>query len=219
MPTYDNSATLNLDSSGANTALFTCTGSNLVLIFGGIYDTNNITAISYAGAALTSIATTYGHFYYLVNPATGSNTLSVTRSGFSVDGIQTIISISDAKQAAPTVNSSFTNPTGNKTGYSNSIVTTTDSSLIVDFFSLGSDPTNGNPNPAATGTGHTRRAYQYAGGGDQVGEGVGTTTTTTAGSYPSGYSWSTVNNVSSQGNIFEILPVPVSTSGFNIAFV
>ena len=218
MPTFDNAAAVALNSSGANTTSFTCSGNNRILFYGGINDVDNITAITYATVAMTKFTTTVGHFYYLVAPASGANTLSVTRSGTSLDGEQSIISFSDASQSAPLVNSSFTNLTGSKTGYSNSPTSTTANSMFVDFFSLQSDPTSSDPLPAATGTGHLRKAYQYLGGGAQTGEGVGITPTTTAGSYPVGYSWSTTNAIQYSGETFEVLPV-TTTSGFNIALV
>lgn len=91
------------------TFVHTCTGTNLIL-FVGVTDqsgvTNNITSVTYNGVSATKIDEQQNgvgdgdtYLYYLIAPATGLNTLSVTRTNTANDMIIYAASYTGAKQS------------------------------------------------------------------------------------------------------------------------
>lgn len=80
-----------LDTSSKGTAgtaswSHTCTGLNLVLIV-SVYDNNsNTTGVTYNGVAMTQITSKQDagfstvYMFYLINPATGSNTITISKT-------------------------------------------------------------------------------------------------------------------------------------------
>jgi hypothetical protein len=92
MITRDNSGSIaNWSTSNPATASFTCSGSDRIL-FVGVFTNGTVTALSatYNGVSMTQLAfftdanTPTGNkqaVFYMVNPPTGSNTVSVTRTG------------------------------------------------------------------------------------------------------------------------------------------
>lgn len=76
----------------------TCTGSNLALIVGIWNASDGVTSVTYNGVAMTQIAKLlmtggaagqYIYLYYLLNPATGTNTVAVTGATGGLDGAST----------------------------------------------------------------------------------------------------------------------------------
>lgn len=96
--------------AGPFTYSHTCSGSNRALFVKvSYYDTSDsVSAVSYNSVAMTFIPgskVSNGQYtvewYYLVNPATGSNTVSVTMTGSVFDIGITSISFTDAHQTTP----------------------------------------------------------------------------------------------------------------------
>jgi hypothetical protein len=83
---YDTSVHKQSDSGTSITWTHTCTGSNLILLVCVMMSTSrSVSAISYNGVAMTFINRSSGGgagqtvaWYYLINPATGANTVSIT---------------------------------------------------------------------------------------------------------------------------------------------
>jgi hypothetical protein len=82
---FDNAAG---QDSASSTMSYTCTGSNLILLV-GIYINNSasdsVSAVTYNSVSMTRVAiktdgAESGYLYYLINPSTGSNTISMTHS-------------------------------------------------------------------------------------------------------------------------------------------
>jgi hypothetical protein len=113
--------TITAGSSSVNIS-HTCTGSDLILhVF--VTQQNDasatrITGITYSGAALTKVRTytnasgdtTYA--WELVNPATGTNTLAVTRSLTTNTALINALSHTGAKQSSQPDNSASANTSG-----------------------------------------------------------------------------------------------------------
>ncbi len=78
-----------LSSNGGKTITYnhTCTGSNLILWVGVVSGDNTMTGITYNGVSLTQVGSSFQlgteflTLWYLIAPATGSNSLVITRSG------------------------------------------------------------------------------------------------------------------------------------------
>lgn len=199
---YDNATIVTLNASGANTTSFTVTGSGNTLMVAGLYDTVNITAMTYNGVSMTQDVS-HTRYWYLLNAPAGANTLSITRSGVSPGGMQIVISISGASTTTPPIYNSTL--TGSGTTISDSATNTVSNSMLLDFYSMDMSTTNTNPNPTATGTGHTRRANMYESGADRTATGVGTTPTTTVTSYSIGYTLASSTD-GCTGDFYEIVP-------------
>lgn len=125
-----------LDTTSSSGAVFpggasvsvshTCTGTDLIL-WAVVYDESfaasvtNITAVTYNGVSMTLANSTYqvGQYgcsiWYLLNPATGSHTLTATRTsvlnGFGVAGM----SYTGVKQSGQPDNSAVNRTDGNST--------------------------------------------------------------------------------------------------------
>lgn len=77
--------TVTTPAQGTTSFSHTCTGSNLVLIVSVTSDNANVTAVTYNGVSMTLGTSATGgsssvntYLYYLLNPATGSHTVSVS---------------------------------------------------------------------------------------------------------------------------------------------
>lgn len=218
----DNSAIWSApNASGANTQAYTCTGSDLILI--ASVATGLITSMTYNGVAMTKLAdnaTTFLSYYYLQNPATGSNNIVVTRSGSpgaTIDG--DIMSFTGVLQGSNPFGTGQTNSGTSTTSLSNNYTTTQANSYIVDFLSTSGAP-GAAPSPVtATGAGHISARYSYIGGGDQVGSGAGYTPTTSTGAYTIGYSWTVIGTPAAWAiSYYELFP-SIPFNGFYIALV
>jgi hypothetical protein len=102
---YDNSTSQTSQFiAGSYSFSYTCTGSNRLLIVGIGYNGGSVT-VTYGGVAMTSFTGPVGAvgnaWFYLVAPASGSNTLAVTAAG-TTQRLYTVMSFNNAKQSAPT---------------------------------------------------------------------------------------------------------------------
>lgn len=120
----------------------TCTGSNRLLVVGVSWGTGNayqITAITYHGVAMTQFGSTmnnagntYTAFYYLVAPDTGgSYNVSVTWEGSCRVVNVGAVSFTGVDQTRPFLTTT-TSDTENSVDITDSIVTISDSSWVVD---------------------------------------------------------------------------------------
>lgn len=71
-------------STGSRSFSHTCSGTNRILFFGWYTQNDTLTWVTYAGVPMTfawKVQVSWGQWvyvYYLINPATGSNSISVT---------------------------------------------------------------------------------------------------------------------------------------------
>lgn len=115
----------------------TCTGSNLILFVGGrtyADSSDAITGITYNGVSMTRIAFLNSsgpaiYLYYLINPATGANNITVT-NGLSSRLLNFgAVSYTGAKQSSQPDNSNTNTTTG--TSLSTSVTTVADNCWLV----------------------------------------------------------------------------------------
>lgn len=140
-PAVDSISTTSSSGSGPFTWSHTCAGSDrLLLLFVAHYHSSNtISSASYNGVSMTAVTngaavTGSGYLcfittFYLVAPATGSNTVSVTPSGGLFDFGACAISLSDVHQTVPL------GTAANATGYDTTPTVTVSSAtgeLVVD---------------------------------------------------------------------------------------
>jgi hypothetical protein len=90
---FDSSAKGTLGASPVSHS-HTCTGSDRILFVAAWGDAGNPTAVTYNGVSMTKIADIpangdayRGNLWYLVNPATGANNVTVTGAGLNVYGM------------------------------------------------------------------------------------------------------------------------------------
>ena len=124
----------NASSGTSQSFSYTCTGTNRLLVVMTASDgTTPATAVTYNGVSLTQIDSnrTANHpinLWYLVNPASGSNTLSA--SGFSNAGNYVVaLSFTGVKQSNPLNDNN--GGTGSGTSMTRSVTTTTDNCWAV----------------------------------------------------------------------------------------
>ncbi len=141
MPAVDSISTTSSSGPGPFTWSHTCAGSDrLLLLFVAHYHSSNtISSASYNGVSMTAVTngaavTGSGYLcfittFYLVAPATGSNTVSVTPSAGLFDFGACAISLSDVHQTVPL------GTAANATGYDTTPTVTVSSAtgeLVVD---------------------------------------------------------------------------------------
>lgn len=128
----------------------TCTGTNLALIV-GIWSQSGdaVTSVTYNSVAMTqavklamtgSAAGQYIYLYYLLNPATGTNTVAATSSGVGIDGAST--SYTGVKQSGQP-DATGTNVSTATTSLTTSLTTIADNCWLVGFAYTGSTQTAG----------------------------------------------------------------------------
>jgi len=177
-----NALTIGHDADSSSTSsswshTTTSSQSNLIMIV-GITSGSNPSGITYGSKSLTEIANTnasgliYGSLWYLVNPQTGTNTVSVSGAGtFYSGGASTYYNVN---QSTP-IGSSNTNTASAVTSVSVTVSSTNTGQLVVDSMWNGS-----NTNTITPGTGQTR-TWNNSGG----------SILPSAGSYKTGVSSST----------------------------
>lgn len=170
----------------------TCSGSNRLLVvsvsMGNSPDTSITTSVTYNGVSMTSLTAPvhgnsgtagYVQLFYLVAPATGTNTVAVTVST-SVDAITGgSVSFTGVNQSTP-LNGTTTN-TGTGTSASVSVTTNTND-MIVDGICCG--------NGFNTGSTQTNRWLRFNDSNTSAGSGA-QSTATGSGSVTMGYSINT----------------------------
>lgn len=136
---YDN-ATHNAFSSTSPSFSHTCSGSDRLLVLGIWCGADNITAASYNSVSMTFInkvamsgaaAGQYIYLYYLVNPASGSNTVSVTATG-SPGVYVSAVSYTGVKQTSP-LESNNTQSVSSTTTLTTSTTTSTSNAWLVGY--------------------------------------------------------------------------------------
>ena len=123
-------------SSSPETWSHTCTGDDRILIVSGMTGTGSdeVTGITYNGVSMTKITsiqggnTRYISSWYLIAPATGSNTISASFSGSYFAGIAT--SYTGAKQSAQP-DASATETASSVTLLSTDVTTVADNSWLI----------------------------------------------------------------------------------------
>ncbi len=153
----------NNGGSGTLSTSYTCgSGSNrlLVVAIQGNTGSDSVTGATYNGNALTLAAKTapvgggsrWCYLYYLLGPATGSNTLAITTSaGFILAGAADYSGVEQSGQPDATATKQSATSAASIT---QSITTTTNNTWVV----MTCGGYRGNIPPAA-GTGSTRRTY------------------------------------------------------------
>jgi len=211
----DNAATwVGCDASGTQTTSYTMgAGANGILVV-ATPNAFSVASVSYGGVAMVHLATStvaneYS-YYYLQNPPTGANTLSITNNGTETDLNCSIASFFGAQQTG----NPFTGHTGfsvSGTSISENFTTSSAGSMVVDFVATNGSPIAPISSITPTGTGHVSATYFYSGGGDQEGGGIGYTPAASVSTYTIGYSAS--NSSTPWGvDYYELLPAaPPST--------
>lgn len=134
----------------------TCSGSDRVLFVGiSHYDSNDtVSGVTYNSVAMTAVpsgATNNGQFYvslwYLIAPATGSNTVSVSMTGSVFDIGMAAISFTGSHQTTPygtavTATGSSTTPSVVASSASDEIVLDTLTIVHSGTLSVGADQTS-----------------------------------------------------------------------------
>lgn len=186
-------------ASGSGTGPFTwshtCTGSDrLLLVFITIYHiSSTVSGVTYNGVAATAVpsgSATNGNYavysYYLIAPATSSNTVSVSVSGGVYDVGVAAISLTGVHQSSPlgtavTATGSSTTPSVNVSSAADEIVV--DGLVIVHNGTLSVGAGQTSRWNAATGNGFIKQAGSTEGG---------TGTTTMSWTNSTSQDWATV---------------------------
>lgn len=130
----DISSTGGVVTASTNSWSHTCTGTNRILFVGTSGNTSTCTGITYNGVAMTSIGTTStgsnnAALFYLINPASGSNTIQVTYSGSNTFGAHAISYTSAQQFGVP--DASNTNSNSGVTSISASVTTVLNNCWLV----------------------------------------------------------------------------------------
>lgn len=138
---YDNSTTAS--GSGTSTTFsHTCTGSNGLLVVAVNMDGDKVTGITYNGVAMTFInkrtrtTSNYVYLYYLLGPATGSNSVVISHS--SGNSLAVAMSYTNVKQSAQP-DSSNTNSNGGGAALTTATTVVADNSWVIGCASNDSE--------------------------------------------------------------------------------
>ena len=205
--TYDAVSTINNNSAGPSTTSHTCTGSDrlLVVCLSFYHPSSVVTALTYNGVAL-SLFGGFSDFqynseiWYLVAPATGANTLSVTFSGSGTYEMGlSAHSFTGVDQSTPLA--AFTSGSGTSTTPSIAVSSAADQ-IVIDSLCITHSGT------LTVGAGQTERS-NFIGSGGTIRHGASTET----GAASTTMSW---DNSTSQGWVFSgaaIMPVSGTPAG------
>lgn len=134
---FDTKTSFTFNASASNiTYSHTCSGSDRILFVGvSVRSTRTVTSVTYNGVAMSQSGSTSGttgilnYLFYLVNPTTGTNTVSITQS--AADTItSSSISYTGARQILQPDATSVGGPT-TTTSYSQSVTTIKDNCWAV----------------------------------------------------------------------------------------
>lgn len=208
---FDAKSTVSFDAI-SQTVSHTCTGDNRLLVVATVIDgTELITAITYAGVAMTQAVTVApGNFriyiHYLVAPATGANNISVTLDGAQDAGIMatsyTGVAPSSPLDGTPAGADDAASPWGR------AITTAVANSLVV-FASADDDATATARTPVAS-TNERHDVIVGSGAGD-FGGFMSDRITTTAGSYTMTYTDASVSAATTAIVAFKQALAPVGS--------
>lgn len=195
--------------AGPYTWSHTCSGSNRVLFVKvSYYDSgDSVSGVTYNGVTMTAMPSSlvsngqyFVVWYYLINPATGSNTVSVSFTGTVFDFGGSAVSVTDADQT--TAFGGVATATGTSTTPSVNVSSASDE-LVIDGLSIVHSGT------LSVGAGQTQRTNEICGGFIKHGtstEGGGATTT---------MSWT---NSSSQAWAISAFAAKPVSAAFNVAW-
>ncbi len=143
---FDAQSTKYVDSGTGMTWNHTCTGANRILLV-GIFraSASRISAITYAGEAMTNLVTidtnsVYLSVWYIVNPASGTNAISVTFNGTYTYVIGGGVSYTGVNQADPVGTPVGTQASANNISHN---IASAANQVVVDFVGVGASPTLG----------------------------------------------------------------------------
>jgi hypothetical protein len=132
--------------TGPLTFAHTCTGSDLILFCGCFATAGDVvTGITYNSVAMTLIGkvangSEQAYLYYLINPTTGANNISVSWSGSTILRAHGV-SYTGAKQSGvPDANSTAT---GTGTSLASSVTTVADNCWVIAMYRAAGDITAG----------------------------------------------------------------------------
>lgn len=160
-------ATNSTFTTGTNSFLHTCGGSNRILFVGTIDGTGagSISNVTYAGVAMTNIYNYNFLFgsanlslWYLINPASGSNTVSASGAGSINCALAT--SYTGVKQSGQPDAINFNNSSGSSV--STSVTTIADNCWIIALGEIKSDTS------CTAGSGFTFRIQGNNSGGNNL---------------------------------------------------
>lgn len=149
---YDNSSNSGSLTGSSTSFSHTTSGSGRLLLVGVYQQSGSVSSITYNGVALTSLATTslFGAIrmtvYYLLAPASGSNTVAVTLSGSTNFGV-----IAESFTGAGGVGTAVTSTSLSGTTRSVSVTTAYSNSIVADFIGVNADTA------ITVGSGQTQR--------------------------------------------------------------
>jgi len=155
----------NNGGSGTLSVSYTCgSGSGRLLVVGikGDIGGDNITGVSYGGVGMTLAAkhtSSFGgnrwiYLYYLLNPASGSNTVQITTSGgYVIAGAVDYAGVSGSGQPDATYDANLVGPATSITGTITPAAGGTWAVMVAGGYTGGT---------IAAGTGSTRRTYDAA---------------------------------------------------------
>lgn len=138
----------------------TTTGTNRILfvLVEGDFDGDFVTGVTYGGVSMTLAIKSFfqsGRWYYvfyLVNPASGANTVSITNPTSPGNGYGACaISYTGASQTGQPDNSVYVQQTGNTTTFAPTITTSANNSWVVSILNQNFGA------PITTGAGATQR--------------------------------------------------------------
>lgn len=124
-----------------------CTGNNLLLVVGinsytALANDRTVSSVTYNGVLMTQIDTIRNDFtgnratlFYLINPSTGSNTISVTMADTTENVLGGAISYTGVKQSGQP--DAYNTGKGNSTPASVSVTTNADNCWVVSTISSG----------------------------------------------------------------------------------
>ena len=209
-PVFDAVSSAVGSGAGPYTWSHTCSGSNRVLFVKvSYYDSaDSVSVVTYNGVAMTAMSgslVSNGQYsvvwYYLINPATGSNTVSVSVTGSVFDFGGSAVSVTGADQT--TAFGGVTTATGTSTTPSVNVSSASDE-LVIDGLSIVHSGT------LSVGAGQTQRTNEICGSGF-----IKHATSTEGGGATITMSWS--NSSSQAWAISAFAAKPVSAT-FNVAW-
>lgn len=159
---YDNASHSAFLNGTSNNLSHTTSGSDRLLCVYVYATTNNITGASYNGVSMTQVdnqlmtgaaAGQYIYMYFLLNPASGANNVTVTSSSGMAGYISAVSYTGVAQSGQPDAsNKQATSPT---TSLTTSVTTTADNCWLMGYAYMG--------NTMSAGTGTTLRGGSVAG--------------------------------------------------------
>jgi len=186
----------------------TCTGQHRILIVTLMTQSGSdtITGVTYNGVSMTAISSTArSSMFYLLNPATGSNTVEVSYSNFSGNGIS---GCSNSYTGVAGIGASgVSSPAGNP--QTQAVTTTSDNSWLVGMTGVWDDET-----AFGAGSGTTVRGSSAHGGAQLV-----TSHDSNGAKSPTGsYSLNTTGTILGSGARMIVAEITLGPVDYSVSF-